>query len=109
MTAPFWTHLVVPAVCLAWGLGKMIRFFWRERPRRPQEDGYGYIYVEEDGSARELSWAERSYLERECEPFDGARPYIKGSYEERTPDNRISGFLLRRRLPQHIAVRLLAQ
>ena len=105
MSSPFWVHLLVPGVCLGWALWKLGRMIYDQRSRRPHEDGFPYVYIEEDGSARELSQDERDYLQEEFEPGDGARPYIKGNYEERTPDNRMSGFLLRRQLPENIVVR----
>ena len=82
-----------------------LRFSIQIRPRRGREPGFEYIYVEDDGSARELNTAERECISAEFLPGDGARPYIKLRYEELTPDGRLSGFLRRRRLPKGITVR----
>jgi hypothetical protein len=60
---------------------------------------YPYIYVNADGTARELHAAERAYLETEFKGGDGAMPYIKDSYEERNGWGEISGFLKRAALP----------
>lgn len=72
---------------------------------KPEEAGqspYPYIYVMEDGSYRELTAEEKAYLEEPFSPFDGARPYVKGNYEDRTSENKISGFLRRDRLPPEL-------
>jgi len=60
----------------------------------------GFVWVEDDGSVRDLTADEHKYLNTEFHPGDGARPYVKSSYESKTPDGRIGGFLLRRRLPR---------
>jgi hypothetical protein len=57
------------------------------------------VYILEDGTYRELSADERSYLETPFHPADGGRPYVKTDYSSRTPAGRISGFLHRRDLP----------
>jgi len=44
---------------------------------------YPYIYVNADGTARELHAGERAYLETEFKGGDGAMPHIKDSYEKR--------------------------
>ena len=66
---------------------------WRRRRRNPFTTRSGTIvnppkmaampnadalvYVNEDGSVRELTEAERAHVETEFSPLDGARPYIK--------------------------------
>jgi hypothetical protein len=79
-------------------------FFWQTRPRRPKEEGYQYVYVEDHGSAREVTADERAYLETEFHPADGARPYIKLRYESLDGGGSIAGFLLRRQFPQNIVI-----
>jgi|SRR5579862_7036449 len=64
-----------------------------------------FVYVEDDGSARELTATERDYLNTEFQGADGARPYIKYRYASLTPDRRLRGFLLRRKLPRHMDVK----
>ncbi|MFN8383399.1 MAG: hypothetical protein U0V02_15760 [Anaerolineales bacterium] len=77
---------------------------WQTRSRRSKDDGYQYVYVEEDGSAREVTADEKKYLETEFQPADGARPYIKLRYESTAPGGSISGFLRRRQLPSNIQI-----
>lgn len=67
--------------------------------------GRQFVWVEDDGSARELNAEELAHLNTEFLPTDGARPYFKDQYATRSHDARLSGFLLRSRLPQHVAIR----
>ena len=60
---------------------------------------YPYIYINADGTARELHAGERAYLETEFEGGDGAMPSTKDSYEERNGWGEISGYLKRAALP----------
>lgn len=66
---------------------------------------FKYVYIEEDGTARELNADEREYLTMEFSPGDGGRPYIKWDYDQKTPDGRIIGYLQRRLLPKNVAVK----
>ncbi len=61
---------------------------------------FPYIYVEIDGSIRELDNEEKDYLTQEFHPNDGGRPYIKSNYYQLTPDNKINGFLRRSKIPK---------
>lgn len=70
-----------------------------------EENRFEYVYVEEDGTVRELDKEEIEYINTEFEPTDGARPYIKNSYEKLTPDNKIWGFLLREKVPRNIPIK----
>jgi hypothetical protein len=79
-------------------------FAWRWRPRRPLEVGFKYVYVNQDGSVRELSPGERAYLSEEFQGGDGARPYIKGNYASRDGWGSRSGFIERRRIPSKIKI-----
>jgi len=42
------------------------------------------VYVNEDGSVRELTEAEKKYVDAEFSRLDGARPYVKSRYTDRT-------------------------
>lgn len=63
-----------------------------------------YVYVNLDGSVRELTDDEKDYLSEEFHPLDGAQPYIKQFYYQLTPDHKIHGFLRRDAVPPHIAI-----
>ena len=64
-----------------------------------------FVYVEEDGSARELFPDEAEYLATPFHPADGARPYIKDRYDSRAPGGRLRGYLERKWLPSDVKVR----
>ena len=85
-----------------------IWFNWQTRPRRLKEDGYRYIFVEDDGSAREITINERHFFEIELSPFDGSRPYVKIRYESLNGYGGLSGFLPRRQLPKGIPIEQLS-
>lgn len=74
-------------------------------PLRPQEEGFEYVHVEEDGSVRELDDREKEYLKADLHPADSGRPYIKSRYGQLTPDRKIWGFMRRRRVPRNIVIR----
>jgi hypothetical protein len=63
-----------------------------------------YVYVNQDGSVRELSLDEREFLSRYFHPADGARPYIKTFFTTKDGWGSVSGFLLRKRLPKGAVV-----
>ena len=65
---------------------------------------YPYIYVNADGSARELHQDERQYLETRFSSMDGARPYMKSSYPQKNGWGKIEGFLRRSQLPREIEI-----
>jgi hypothetical protein len=60
---------------------------------------YPYVYINADGTARELHAGERAWLETEFKGGDGAMPYIKDSYEERNGWGELNGYLKRTALP----------
>ncbi|MBV8977821.1 MAG: hypothetical protein JO261_07400 [Alphaproteobacteria bacterium] len=86
------------------------RFLWTIRgvPSDREKDAgtYGdhFVSVEDDGSVRELTQEEKDYLNTHFLPGDGNRPYIKDRYNQRTPDGKIGGFFLRRRVPRRVAI-----
>ena len=61
-----------------------------------------FVWVNDDGSLRELSKDECAYLATPFEGPDGGRPYVKESYRSLTPDGRMRGFLELRRLPRKL-------
>jgi hypothetical protein len=57
------------------------------------------VYIENDGSARELTDAEKKYVDTEFSPFDGARPYIKSQHAQRNAWGELRGYLDRKYVP----------
>jgi hypothetical protein len=67
--------------------------------------GDALVYVNEDGSVRELTDAEKTYVETEFSPLDGARPYVKSRYFDRTAWG-LQGYLLRTQVPHGMPIQL---
>jgi hypothetical protein len=65
---------------------------------------YPCIYVNADGSARELHPDNRKYLETPFSPSDGGRPYVKDSYSQKNGWGDIKGFSNRSKLPEGVHV-----
>jgi hypothetical protein len=65
---------------------------------------YPYVYVNPDGTVRDLHPKERHYLETPFNPFDGARPYVKPSYDARDGWGDIKGFCPRSAIPEQLHV-----
>ena len=68
--------------------------------------GFKFVYVNQDGSVRELSPAEQAYLSKEFSGADSGRPYVKSSYESRDGWGSLSGFIERSEVPAQIEVSL---
>lgn len=82
----------------------ILKLAWSSRRRRPPEDGFRFVYINQDGSARELMESEQIYLETEFEPGDSGRPYVKSSYESKDGWGSLSGFIERRQVPADIPI-----
>ena len=101
------------SVWVTWAAGIGVMAFliaWGRDHRKVVRDRHApvrdvYVYIDEDGSARELTPDEEIYLSTEFQPGDGAAPYIKGHYKQRNALGSPRGFLARRDLPKHIIVR----
>ena len=65
---------------------------------------FPYVYIDAEGTARELHAAERACLEKRFKGGDGAMPYVKSTYEERDGWGELSGYLLRGELPAGTAI-----
>ena len=79
----------------------------KARDRRARESGRfakGFLYVEDDGSVRELTAQERQHLTREFDPADGM-PYIKASYRSLDLAGSMRGFIRRRHVPRNMRPR----
>jgi hypothetical protein len=105
MTAAVGTLLALACVVLAFVfLGR--RAFIRENVSKVDGSfARQFVWVEDDGSVRELTPDELAYLNTEFHPADGARPYIKSRYSARSVDDRLSGFLPRTKVPRRIEIR----
>jgi len=73
---------------------------------RSRVDPYPYVYVNADGSARELHPDERDYLESALQPGDGGRPYVKRNYSQKNGWGEVAGFLRRSHLPNEIVIQV---
>jgi hypothetical protein len=62
------------------------------------------VWINSDGTARELTEADKKYVDSEYSPFDGARPYIKSHYSQRTALGEIKGYLLRAEIPNGVPI-----
>ncbi|WP_375324154.1 hypothetical protein [Flagellimonas sp. GZD32] len=71
---------------------------------KTEEGKFEFVYVENDGTVRELDKEEIEYLQTEFEPTDGNRPYIKSSYDQLAPDRKMRGFLYRSQVPKEIEI-----
>jgi hypothetical protein len=65
---------------------------------------YPYVYINADGTARELHATERAWLETEYALGDGAAPRVKDSYDDLNGWGEIKGYLDRADLPAGMAV-----
>ncbi|MFV5684852.1 hypothetical protein ACM55I_05350 [Flavobacterium sp. GB2R13] len=72
---------------------------------RSKEKGFEFVYIENDGTVRELNEEEQGYLLEKFQPNDGARPFVKTRYKQLTSDGKISGFILRVRVPKKIEIK----
>jgi hypothetical protein len=108
------------AIAIGWGIALLLCatslwIRWRRRGRNPfttrssaivnppkmaimPNAGDVLVYVNEDGSVRELTAAEKKYVDTEFSPLDGARPYLKSRYLDRTAIG-IQGYLPRAQVP----------
>jgi len=59
-----------------------------------------FVFMNDDGSTRELLPDEAEYLAMAFHPADGGRPYIEAAATSRTPDGRLGGFLRRSALEE---------
>ena len=60
--------------------------------------------MNQDGSLRELSPGERTYLSREYLGGDSGRPYVKSDYQSRDGWGSLSGFIERHKVPAQIKI-----
>ncbi len=65
---------------------------------------YPFVYVNDDGTVRELHQTERTFLETHFRPDDGARPYIKDSFTQTDGWGSLDGFCRRSNIPANIDI-----
>lgn len=101
-----WLWFIIFGLLLivAWFGGLIVYFRWKGRSRRPKEPGFEYVYVNQDGSARELSPDEQRFLSEKFPFGDSGRPYIKINYESVDGWGSLSGFIRRRCVPSHVNI-----
>lgn len=71
------------------------------------KEGYRFVYIEKDGSVREVTALERLYLQTEYSGGDGARPYVMTSFPALGSGS--SGFCFRQFVPEGVKIREAAQ
>ncbi len=98
-----------PTYCILAALGILVilKFAWSNRRLRPPEEGFRYIYINQDGRARELTDDERVHLETKFEVGDGNRPYVKSNYKSRDGWGSLSGYLDRRKVPPAVQISMI--
>ena len=62
------------------------------------------VWINVDGTARQLTDAEKTYVDTPYSPFDGARPYVKSHYEQRNGWGELKGYLVRKDVPDGVAI-----
>jgi hypothetical protein len=109
METAVWTILILGVAAAVW----VSRHSGQKRASSVSEHGhaivdrdqagigpYAYLYVNADGSARELHPNERNYLETPFHTGDGSRPAVKRSYSQKDGWGEIKGYLKRADLPK---------
>jgi hypothetical protein len=92
--------LILFAFAIGYGLWRVIQI----PTRRWRESAFDYVYVDDDGNARELNAEEEEHVTTALFPDDEVRFYIKPRYESLGPDGRLRGYLRRRQLPRKVSV-----
>ena len=91
--------LMAFALVIGFGLWRLIEF----PIRRGRESVFDYVYVDDQGRARELDDDEKEFVTCTIIP-DETNLYIKPEYQSRRSDGRLSGYLRRRQLPRNVSV-----
>ena len=68
------------------------------------EPGFEFVYMNQDGSVRELSPAEQTYLSKEISGGDSGRRYVKSRCKSRDGWGSLSGFIERSKVPAQIKI-----
>ena len=70
---------------------------------------YSFVYVNNDGSVRELKITEKIYLQTKYSGGDGDKPYIKNKYSDKNGWGEISGFCYRKKIPKEIIIKTITE
>ena len=89
----------VSLLCLAFVIGYSRWLLIQLRTKKWRESSFDYVYIDDDGRARELQPEEEEKLSSLFFVDDEADFYIKPHYESLNPGGRLSGYLKRHRLP----------
>lgn len=91
---------------LAASINFMVFMVTKQDPsaRRFAEPDLEFVYVNQDGTVRELSPAEQAYLSEDYAGADSGRPYVKSHYESQDGWGSLSGFLERHKVPTHLVI-----
>ena len=88
------------AFAIGFGLWRLI-----EIPlRRWRDSTFDYVYIDDNGNARELNADEEEYVTTALFLGDDTDFFIKSSYEALTSNGDLRGYLRRRQLPQRVVV-----
>ena len=81
----------------------IVGLIWRFRPRRSSDQGFWYVYVNHDGSVREVTPVQQADLisDKSSGPD---HIYKKSSYKARDGWGSLSGFIERRLVPSRIKI-----
>jgi hypothetical protein len=94
----------VSLICLAFVIGYGLWLLIRIPTRSWRESAFDYVFVNDDGSVRELQKEEEDKLSSLFFVGDEAEFYIKPRYESLNPSGRLGGYLKRRQLPRSAAM-----
>ena len=90
--------------CLAFVIGYSLWLLIQLPTKKWRESAFDYVYIEDNGSVRELKPEEEEKLSSLFFVGDEVEFYIKPQYESLNPSGRSSGYLKRHQLPGKAAV-----
>ena len=92
--------LMAFAFAIGYGLWRVV-----EIPlRRWRDSTFDYVYIDDNGNARELSADEEEYVTTALFLDDNADFFIKPHYESLNSNGALGGYLRRRQLPRQVPI-----
>ncbi len=73
------------------------------------KEKYPFVFVNEDGSVREVTILEKLHLQTKYSGGDGDRPHIKTKYSEKDGWGKISGYCYRKAVPGNIKIQKIVE